>query len=98
MGYVGNNGTLHTDYEESIDLRTETLGTGAFRNGNTNGIAHADFDQNYNPINSYNQGSVHGAYTVRAGDTMGSIAASLWGDASLWYKLAEANGHGGDLV
>jgi Pretoxin HINT domain/LysM domain len=31
-------------------------------------------------------------YTVRNGDTLASIAQGLWGDASLWYKLAEANG------
>ena len=33
-----------------------------------------------------------GTYKVRSGDTLTSIAASLWGDSSLWYKLAEANG------
>jgi len=27
-----------------------------------------------------------------AGDTLQGIAQALWGDASLWYKLAEANG------
>ena len=31
---------------------------------------------------------------MRAGDTLQGIAAQLWGDASLWYKLAEANGLG----
>ncbi|MBY0563044.1 MAG: LysM peptidoglycan-binding domain-containing protein [Hyphomonadaceae bacterium] len=35
-------------------------------------------------------------YTVRAGDTLSSIAAALWGDASLWYKLAEVNGLTGE--
>jgi LysM domain len=29
---------------------------------------------------------------VRSGETLVSIAQSVWGDASLWYKLAEANG------
>ena len=29
---------------------------------------------------------------MRAGDTLGGIALGLWGDAGLWYKLAEANG------
>jgi len=31
-------------------------------------------------------------YVVQAGDTLSSIAAALWGDASLWWKLAEVNG------
>ena len=49
----------------------------------------------WDPINSYQQGSNGGSYTVRAGDTLGSIAAQLWGDSSLWYKLGEANGIAG---
>ncbi len=32
------------------------------------------------------------AYMVRSGDTVRSIAQAIWGDADLWYKLAEANG------
>ena len=31
-------------------------------------------------------------YTVQSGDTLSTIAANLWGDASLWYKIAEVNG------
>lgn len=31
-------------------------------------------------------------YTVKGGDTLQSVALTLWGDGSLWYKLAEANG------
>ena len=92
LGYIGNNGTIDTDYKVSIDNRTRTTGTGAFRFGTTTESAHADFDLSVDPLNSYNQGSTSGSYTVRTGDTLQSIAASLWGDASLWYKLAEANG------
>ena len=36
-----------------------------------------------------------GHYSVRSGDTLASIAAGLWGDSALWYKLAEANGLSG---
>ncbi len=32
------------------------------------------------------------AYKVRGGDTLRSVAQAVWGDADLWYKLAEANG------
>jgi LysM repeat protein len=31
-------------------------------------------------------------YTVREGETLQSIAQTAWGDASLWYMIAEANG------
>jgi YD repeat-containing protein len=92
MGYTGNDGTLDTDYQTSIGNRTRTPGTGAFKFGSTWGSAHADFDLSLDPINSYNQGSVGNSYTVRTGDTLPGIAAQLWGDSSLWYRLAEANG------
>ncbi|HYD38919.1 MAG TPA: LysM peptidoglycan-binding domain-containing protein, partial [Allosphingosinicella sp.] len=92
LGYTGNNGTLDTDYQTSIDNRTRTPGNGAFRFGQGWGTAHADFDLSGEAINSYGQGSAGGSYTVRTGDSLSSIAASLWGDSSLWYKLAEANG------
>lgn len=32
------------------------------------------------------------SYSVRAGDTLQSIASSLFGNSSLWFVLAEANG------
>ena len=92
LGYSGNDGTLDTDYQTSIQNRTRTPGNGAFKFGSTWGSSHADFDLSLDPITSYNQGSVGSSYTVRAGDTLASVAAALWGDSSLWYRLAEANG------
>jgi hypothetical protein len=59
MGYVGNNGTTDLDYQASIAQRTAEVpsGTpGAFRNGATTGVSYGDFDQSYNPINTYEQG------------------------------------------
>ena len=29
---------------------------------------------------------------MRSGETLASIAGGLWGDAGLWYKIAQANG------
>jgi hypothetical protein len=88
IGAVGNNGTLDTTYDASIASRTATPGTGAFRNGAASGSAYADFDQSLSPITSFEQGSSAGFYSVRAGDTLASIAAALWGDGALWYALA----------
>ncbi|MGK6321440.1 LysM peptidoglycan-binding domain-containing protein, partial [Sphingomonas sp. DT-204] len=56
----------------------------------------AEFDGAYAAINSYQQGASGGSYMVQAGDTLAGIAAQLWGDANLWYKLAAANGLTGD--
>jgi YD repeat-containing protein len=95
LGSIGNNGTLETDYTHSIASRTSVAGTGAFQGGDAFGGFHADFDQSYDPVTSYAQGSSGGAYRVRAGDTLAGIATSLWGDGALWYKLAEANGLSG---
>jgi hypothetical protein len=33
-----------------------------------------------------------GAYTLQAGDTLEGIALQVYGDASLWYVIADANG------
>ncbi|MES1201980.1 MAG: LysM domain-containing protein [Pseudomonadota bacterium] len=90
---VGNNGTRDTDYATSIANRTaDPSGTGLFFNGATSGTAYANFDIGVARLTSYDQGSSAGVYTAQSGDTLASIAASLWGDASLWYKLAQANG------
>ncbi|MBY0563048.1 MAG: LysM peptidoglycan-binding domain-containing protein [Hyphomonadaceae bacterium] len=87
MGYVGNNGNYDVTYERTRHLRQTPGGsTGSF----------ADYDLAYDQITSYEQGSRGGMYTVRAGDTLPGIAAALWGDASLWYKLAEVNGLTGE--
>ncbi|KRC81816.1 hypothetical protein ASE13_05495 [Sphingomonas sp. Root241] len=92
MGYTGNNGTLETDYLSSVASRPLTPGSGAFRGGASYGQAHADFDQFYNPVTSHEQGGAGGSYTVRGGETLSTIAAQLWGDSNLWYRLAEVNG------
>ena len=51
----------------------------------------------YDPISPDSQGmqGTDGRYTVRDGDTLAGIAQQMWGDASLWYRLAEANGLSG---
>ncbi len=92
IGYVGNNGSLDTTYAQSIANRTAAQGNGAFFNGAAGSTNAADFDLAYDAVNSYAQGSNAGMYVVQQGDTLSSIAAALWGDANLWYKLAEVNG------
>jgi YD repeat-containing protein len=54
-------------------------------------ITSADFDQSYEPINANYPGSAATSYVARTGDTLRSIARSLWGDAAMWYVLADAN-------
>jgi len=54
--------------------------------------AHADFDQAYDPITPQDTRPTASTYVARDGDTLQSIAAAVWGDASLWWMIAEANG------
>ncbi|MBT9504469.1 MAG: LysM peptidoglycan-binding domain-containing protein, partial [Burkholderiaceae bacterium] len=58
-------------------------------------VTSADFDQNYEPINANYPAATSGSYTVRSGDTLSSIAQSVWGDSAMWYLLADANGLSG---
>ena len=92
MGHIGNNGTRETGYAASIADRVRAQSTTPFRNGIP--LPTSDFSQNPPPVTSFSQGGAGGGYTVQAGDTLAGIAANLWGDANLWYKLAEANGLG----
>jgi LysM domain len=68
---------------------------GIFRNATQTQSPFADFDQAYDAVTTSSLAGGPGSYTVRAGETLSTIAATLWGDASLWYKLAEANGLNG---
>src|ERR1044072_356491 len=98
IGYTGNNSSLESDYKTTIEQRINTpflAGDAPFRFGASTATSYADFGQSLDPINSYSQGSGGGSYTVRAGDTLQSVAAAIWGDSSLWYRLAEANGLSG---
>ena len=82
------------DYAGSVDDRQAVEGTGAFRLGAGGGVYDSGFAQGPAAIDSTTTGSEAGSYTVRGGDTLAGIAAQLWGDAGLWYKLADANGLG----
>ncbi|MCB5426409.1 LysM peptidoglycan-binding domain-containing protein [Altererythrobacter sp. CC-YST694] len=95
MGYLGNIGMSKPEYA-SYTTGQLPDGSTPFPYSQTSGTAYADFSGgSYVPLNQYNQGRVGGSYTVQTGDTLQSIAQSVWGDANLWYKLAEANGLSG---
>lgn len=92
VGATGNDGNDDPDYTTAIDERMQVSGTGAFRLGSSQGTRHSDFDQAYDSLSPGEGGGGGGAYTVRAGDTLASVAQASWGDASLWYLIADANG------
>ena len=94
MGITGNDGGADPDYASSIDTRTSLAapGSGAFAGGNDTGVDYADFDGSYQSTNSFSSVAGLAGYVVRAGDTLQGIAAGIYGDASLWYKIAGSNG------
>jgi LysM repeat protein len=61
-------------------------------NGNAQIKPVVDFDFNYQPINPQYPASAPGGYSVQRGDNLQAIAQAVWGDSSLWYLIAEANG------
>uniref|UniRef100_UPI001C2F516C LysM peptidoglycan-binding domain-containing protein n=1 Tax=Burkholderia sp. GbtcB21 TaxID=2824766 RepID=UPI001C2F516C len=58
----------------------------------TTPVSVADFDENYMRIDGTYPGASPGTWTVREEETLKSIASALWGDETLWYVLADANG------
>ena len=51
------------------------------------------FRSHYVPIDDTTLTNGPTAYTVQTGDTLQGIAKQLWGDANLWYVIADANGY-----
>lgn len=55
-------------------------------------VTSSDFDANYQPLNDGFPAKVAGTHIVQANETLQSIALSIYGDSSLWYLIADANG------
>jgi YD repeat-containing protein len=62
--------------------------------GTPNYVAQETYDLTYAPITSATAGTGH--YTVRDRDTLETIAQLAYGDAELWYVIADANGLSSD--
>lgn len=90
VGDVGNDGVEKVSYAEELAMRKDQGGKDKYKHFKP--INSADFDQNYQPINSQYPGASAGSYTVKTGETLQSIALTLWGDSLMWYLLADANG------
>lgn len=101
IGDVGNtpDDKSRVSYAEELARRgsAETTDQRRERYKNPSPVTSADFDQNYEPINDSYPGNAAISYSVqRNGETLRGIAQAMWGDSSLWYLIAEANGMLGD--
>ena len=54
-----------------------------------------NFDQSYQPINT-GYPTAASTFVVRSGDTLFSIARSVWGDGDLWWVISADNGFVGN--
>ena len=82
------NGEALGIYGAGVDPKKPT----ADAKNNPNFANLADFNFSYAPISSSYPNASPGAYTVRPGETLQTIARSAYGDSALWYRIAEANG------
>jgi LysM repeat protein len=104
MGELTNNGNgdpERVDWNQAILQHTwaPSSTNTPFRWNNPGGYTGAQMGADgYDPLNATGQGmsGTDSRYQVRGGETLSGIAQAVWGDASLWYVLAQANGLSGD--
>ena len=85
----GNPDSSQEDYAEQL---AADLPANKQNNRILQPVKSANFDENFQPIDATYPGMSARAYTVQGGDTLQSIAQAYWGDSSLWYLIAQANG------
>jgi YD repeat-containing protein len=92
IGDIGDDGPSYRDYASVLaDAERKAQQNQQSKEQEYKPVFSADFDANFLPVDRQS-GVTSGRYTVRRGDTLQTIAAALWGDKSLWYMLADANG------
>ncbi len=93
IGEVTNNGSYVSTYQGAMYDRASSgpASPTPFNNGNY-AVHNIDFDLAYEALTPHSIRSGGTSWTIRDGDTLQGIAAAVWGDASLWYMIAEANG------
>jgi YD repeat-containing protein len=66
--------------------------------GTSGSLTNADFDYNYTPVSDNYPATSPSTYVANAGDTARSVALAVYGDAKLWYIIADANGLPDDVT
>ncbi|MHA6194730.1 LysM peptidoglycan-binding domain-containing protein [Pseudomonas wadenswilerensis] len=72
-----------------------------YQNGslaNAGAISRGAITDTLVPISADYPAHAPSSYVVNQGDTLESIAQMVWGDRSMWYVIADANGLGDKLV
>ena len=79
-----STGTLHQSYYYNNGQGVADIGT----------LDASDFDYNQQAFSQQVKQASPSLYVVNKGDTLESIAQMVYGNASLWYVIADANGVG----
>lgn len=82
------NGQVLGIYGVGVDPDEPASGS----DNNPNFADLVDFNFGYSRISASYPNPAPGAYQVRSGDTLQSIALGAYGDSALWYRIAESNG------
>jgi YD repeat-containing protein len=83
------NGQVITAYGKGTDPNKQINAE-----GKPNYVDQGQFGATFEAISNRNA-TGSSSYTVQAGDTLQGLAQGLWGDASQWYRIADANGLSG---
>ncbi|WP_212555903.1 LysM peptidoglycan-binding domain-containing protein [Pseudomonas japonica] len=59
---------------------------------NVGNLSAAQITDTLAPVSEEYPGRTPGNYVVSQGDTLASIAQTVWGDSKMWYLIADANG------
>ncbi|HEX5259632.1 MAG TPA: LysM domain-containing protein [Sphingomicrobium sp.] len=90
------------DYQTVIANNTVPTATGSgrfWRNSSSGASGGESGTSGYDPVNPITAGvgeNSRSSYIVQSGDTLQGIAQFEWGDSSLWYLIANANGLSAD--
>ncbi|OEC32750.1 YD repeat-containing protein [Pseudomonas cuatrocienegasensis] len=101
---VGVGGSVFTrrlasNREGQLSVRQEASGTSQryiYQQGssiaNVGNASAPTITDSFEPILTAELGRIPINYVVEAGDTLERIAQLIWGDSSMWYLIADANG------
>lgn len=101
--YYGSNPVSPQHAQRQLVVNGEVLGRyGEESSQRSNGIvwpeasfsAQSRYSFGFEPINGNYPADTPGSYAVGQSDTLQGIAKGAYGDASLWYLIADANGLG----
>ncbi|MDM0122209.1 LysM peptidoglycan-binding domain-containing protein [Variovorax arabinosiphilus] len=88
------NGEVLGRYGQIRDEDNPTISASGGTPARPNFKTTAEFNFGYRPIDGNYPSASPGTYAVSAGDTLQGIARGAYGDESLWYLIADANGLG----